>query len=86
MDRTYSKDDLLQEYSGNNTGDYRVPAIIIKTENGSRLTDFRYKSYKILPGKPKLAGLPASYVKSDKEAETLEVILVDETIGAQLIL
>lgn len=86
MDRTYSKDDLLQEYSGNNTGDYRVPAIIIKTENGSRLTDFRYKSYKILPGKPKLAGLPASYVKSDKEAETLEITLVDETIGAQLIL
>ncbi len=42
--------------------------------------------YKILPGKPKLAGLPASYVKSDKEAETLEVTLVDETIGAQLIL
>ena len=53
---------------------------------GTVVTDFRYKSYKILPGKPKLAGLPASYVKSDKEAETLEITLVDETIGAQLIL
>ena len=59
-DRTYSKDDLLQEYSGNNTGDYRVPAITIRGKDGARLTDFRYVSHKLCAGKPTLKGLPAS--------------------------
>lgn len=86
MDRTYSKDDLLQEYSGNNTGDYRVPAITIRSKDGARLTDFRYDSYKIIAGKPALAGLPASYVKADDEAETLEVTLKDTVLDVALVM
>lgn len=86
LDRTYSKDDLLQEYSGNNTGDFRLPAIVIKTKNGARMTDFRYQSYKIINGKPKLEGLPQSYVESDQEAQTLEVTLRDDVIKADLVL
>lgn len=86
MDRTYSKDDLLQEYSGNNTGDYRLPAITVKAADGARLTDFRYDSYKIIPGKPALKGLPASYVKDDREAQTLEVTLKDATLKIELTL
>lgn len=86
MDRTYSKDDLLQEYSGNNTGDYRVPAITIRGKDGARLTDFRYASYKIVAGKPSLAGLPASYVKDDDEAETLEVTLKDAVLNVSLVM
>lgn len=85
-DRTYSKDDLLQEYSGNNTGDYRVPSITIKGTDGAYLTDFRYDSYKIIAGKPKLSGLPASYVKDDSEAESLEVTLRDQTLNVELVL
>lgn len=85
-DRTYSKDDLLQEYSGNNTGDYRVPAITIRGKDGARLTDFRYASYKIVAGKPALAGLPASYVKDDDEAETLEVTLKDAVLNVSLVM
>lgn len=86
LDRTYSKDDLLQEYSGNNTGDFRLPSIVIKTKNGARMTDFRYQSYKIINGKPKLEGLPQSYVESDQEAQTLEVTLRDDVIKADLVL
>lgn len=86
MDRTYSKDDLLQEYSGNNTGDYRLPAITIKGADGARLTDFRYDSYRIVSGKPKLNGLPSSYVNDDDEAETLEVTLKDSTLDVELVL
>ncbi|KZU60359.1 Alpha-galactosidase [Lactiplantibacillus plantarum] len=39
-DRSYSKDDLPQEYGGNNTGDYRQPAAIIRAANGARTVDF----------------------------------------------
>lgn len=86
VDRTYSKDDLLQEYSGNNTGDYRVPAITIKGADGARMTDFRYRSYKIMSGKPKLSGLPSSYVNDDQEAQTLEVTLTDSKLNVDLIM
>ena len=86
MDRTYSKDDLLQEYSGNNTGDYRIPAITIHGKDGARLTDFRYNSHKVVAGKPALAGLPASYVKDNDEAETLEVTLKDTVLDVALVM
>ncbi|WP_367341231.1 alpha-galactosidase [Limosilactobacillus sp.] len=85
-DRTYSKDDLLQEYSGNNTGDYRLPAITVKGSDGARFTDFRYDSYRIIDGKPALPGLPSSYVKDNDEAQTLEVNLKDATLKLTLTL
>ena len=50
------------------------------------MTDFRYQSYKIINGKPKLEGLPQSYVESDQEAQTLEVTLRDDVIKADLVL
>ncbi|MFC6181695.1 alpha-galactosidase [Lactiplantibacillus daowaiensis] len=84
LDRTYSKDDLPQEYSGNNTGDYRQPAAIIRAENGARTTDFRYQSYRIMAGKPDLVGLPQTYVEMADEAQTLLVTLVDATLAVQL--
>ncbi|WP_143795859.1 glycoside hydrolase family 36 N-terminal domain-containing protein, partial [Oenococcus oeni] len=71
-----SKDTLLQEWSGNNTGDYRAPAVIIRDENGARQTDFRFQSYKIIDGKPELKNLPHAYVKDDSEAQTLIVNLL----------
>lgn len=83
-DDGYSKDAMLQELSGNNTGDYRVPSIVIRAANGSRATDFRYQSYEILAGKPTLKGLPSSYVKDNSEAETLIVTMIDETLQLSL--
>ncbi len=55
-------------------------------ENGSRLSGFVYQSHRIYPGKPKLEGLPATYVESDHEAETLEITLKDDIMGTELIL
>ncbi|EJO01212.1 alpha-galactosidase [Oenococcus oeni] len=84
LDRTYSKDTLLQEWSGNNTGDYRAPAVIIRDENGARQTDFRFQSYKIIDGKPELKNLPHAYVKDDSEAQTLIVNLSDENLACEV--
>ncbi|MDN6617567.1 MAG: alpha-galactosidase [Enterococcus sp.] len=76
-ERAYSKDTLPQEYSSHGSMDYRVPASLIRRENGSNLHDFRYFDFRIEAGKPELSGLPQSYVESDDEATTLIVVLKD---------
>ena len=75
-----------QELPSYGTTDFRMPAVEIKQENGSTITNFVYKSHNIFSGKKKLAGLPASYVESDDEAATLEITLADELTGIEAIL
>jgi Alpha-galactosidase len=75
-----------QEYPSYGTTDFRYPAFEIKQENGSRITQFEYRSHAIFQGKKKLAGLPATYVEEPEEAETLEIALYDALIDAELIL
>ncbi len=65
------------EYPTTGIGDYRVPAIVVEQADGSTALDLRYASHRIEPGKPKLPGLPASYVEGEAEAETLEILLTD---------
>ena len=71
-------DTKCPELSAYGAGDFRSPMLEIEFENGSRVVDFKYKSYKVYRGKPKLSGLPATYVEDDSEAETLEISLYDE--------
>jgi len=85
-DRTFSLDVLPQEYPAYGRTDLRSPAYHIQLENGSTITDLRYVSHRIFRGKPKLDGLPATYVEADDEAETLEVELADSLIGLRVIL
>ena len=80
-DRTFSLDTLPQEYPAYGNGDFRIPAYQIQLENGSTVTDLRYKEYRVFKGKPKLKELPATYVENDSEAETLEIILEDNLLG-----
>lgn len=86
-DRLYSLDTILQEYPGYGTGDYRTPAQVIRHEDGSTVTDFRYKSYEVVTGKPRLDGMPSTYVEQDEEAETLIITLEDpkERLTARLV-
>ena len=85
-DFTFSLEHLRQEYPSYGTTDYRMPAFEILQKDGSRITDFVYASHRITPGKPKLAGLPATYAEWDAEAETLAITLRDEKIDAELVL
>jgi alpha-galactosidase len=84
LDRTYSLDSLPQEYSSQGVGDYRILAAIIRQENGATASRFVYQGHEILAGKPKLAGLPAAYVKDDAEAQTLKIYLFDEVSQVKL--
>ena len=48
--RGYSLDTLPQEYSGNGVGDFRLPAVQVLSENGSRSVDLRKVSRDINAG------------------------------------
>ena len=85
-DRRYNLDNIAQEYPAYGTSDYREPAMHILQEDGSRIVDFQYKAHKIYEGKPKLKGLPATYVEKDSECTTVEILLVDEVINSELTL
>ncbi len=85
-DRFFSPDVFPIEYSGFGTGDFRPAAVAIRNADGNDCTDFRYESYVIRPGKPKLEGLPATYVTDERDAETLEITMLDRTTGAAAIL
>jgi alpha-galactosidase len=85
-DLSLSLDTLPQEYPAYGNTDFRSPAYQIQLENGSTISDLRYKSHKILKGKPQLKGLPATYIESEDEAETLQLELVDTVTGLEVIL
>lgn len=74
--REWSLDTLPQEYSGSNTGDYRLSALECVAGNGAWGTDLRYVRHEILPGKYELNGLPSAFAH-DGEAETLRILLTD---------
>lgn len=84
-DRTFTLDVLPQEYPQYGNSDFRKPAYQIQLENGSTVTDLRYKSHRIFSGKPKLAGLPATYA-GQEGAESLEITLEDELLHLEVIL
>lgn len=83
---TFSLENIKQEYPIFGCGDMRFPAYEIERENGSHVVEFVYKEHKIYNGKPKLEGLPATYVESDDEAQTLELVLEDTSINTRIVL
>ena len=85
-DSTFSLENIKQEYPTFGCGDMRFPAYEIERENGSHVVEFVYKEHKIYNGKPKLEGLPATYVESDDEAQTLELVLEDTSINTRIVL
>lgn len=78
---TMCLEHLKQEYPVYGTSDFREPAVEVIQENGSHLSDFQYKGYRIEHGKPHLPGLPATYTEDDSEAMTLFLVLKDPVTG-----
>ena len=86
IENRLSLDAAYLEYPCEGAGDMRISALSIRGENGCNATDIRYSSHKIYAGKPKIPGLPATYVNSDDEADTLELIAFDRLTGAEVTL
>ena len=83
-DNRFSMEHIRQEYGVFGTSDYRMPATEVLQENGSRISEFCFQEYRIQAGKPKLPGLPATYVENEEEAETLVIRLADRVTGLEL--
>ena len=81
--RTASVDLQPQEYSSENTGDFRLSALEVTLENGAFGTDLRYKSHTVLPGKYRVEGMPAAFA-ANGEAETLIITLEDAASHLQV--
>ncbi len=82
----WSLDFLRQEYPVGCGTDYREPAVSALYADGSRTVELHYDSYRIVSGKPKPDGMPATYVESDDEADTLEIVLRDRLGGMSVVL
>lgn len=75
-----------QEYPSYGTGDYRSPAFSILQENGSRVSDFKYRFHEVKSGKPSYLPLPMSYVEKEEEALTLDITLFDNLSQTEMVL
>lgn len=79
--RQFSLDCVTMEYPVYGTSDYREPALAVyQPEDGSRILDLRFKSHRIVAGKPALEGLPSTYA-TEQQAETLILELEDSKLG-----
>ena len=85
-DIRFSLEDTPRVYPEYGTSDYRHPAYQIRNADGNTISRLVYKSHKIYQGKPKLKGLPATYVNQESEAMTLEITLMDDYLRLEVIL
>lgn len=74
------------EYPSYGNGDFRQPAVTVVQGDGSSVIDPVYRAHRIYAGKKKIDGLPATYVESDAEADTLEIDLADAVSGISITL
>ena len=82
-DPQFSMEQARQEFPSAGAGDFRQPAVTVLQQNGSRISGFAYEGHQILPGKPALEGLPATYTENDAEAQTLQIHLLDTLTGVR---
>lgn len=83
---SFSLDTAALEYPAYGNSDFRQPAFQVKGSDGSTITDLRYASHEIYAGKPRLEGLPATYVEGEDEAQTLDIMLEDSIGGLSVCL
>lgn len=85
-DKSYSLDYACQEYPTGCNTDFRIPAISMEFNDGSRVLELKYEGYELIKGKQKLTGLPATYVEEESEADTINIILRDTVKSIKVIL
>lgn len=83
-DSITTPDALPQECPGFGRGDFGRPAIAVSDGNGRAVNDFKYKTHRIVNGKPGIKGLPQTDMNVDT-LQTLEVVLQDVVTGVEII-
>lgn len=74
--------DEKRELPDAGRGDFRMPAIHIRTGAGHTVTEFKFTGYEVVAGKPELDGLPATF-GAERDVSTLIVTLEDEESGLE---
>ncbi len=82
----FTPDTAPMEYGCNGAADFRISALAVRNAAGDSVTDVRYTGHRIVPGKPGIPGMPASYVNSGDEADTLELYAADAVTGVRVTL
>ena len=85
LDPKISPESLRLEYPTFGRGDFRTPAVSVLGIDGTFVNDLRYRSYRILSGKPHMSDMPQMDVNTD-ELQTLELILEDCISGFEVVL
>ena len=75
---------MMQEYSFFGAGDFRPSALRICGKDGTGVTDFEYRFYRIFSGRRELDGLPAA--RADEHTQTLEITMYDTVNDCRLLL
>ncbi len=83
-DPAFGLETLRQEFPAYGNSDFREPAISVSKATANHIPSFTYESYQILEGKPRLEGLPATYTEDNHDASTLQILLKDEFLQAEL--
>lgn len=73
-----SLDDACLEVSSRGKGDFREPFVEITYADGSRASDFRFRSAEILAVKPMPQGLPGAYSEETQENQSVKITLQDQ--------
>lgn len=73
------------EYGTSGVGDFREPALSVTNERGQDGCELFFEDAEVIPGKPKLQGLPAGY-GTEKEVSTLEIALRDPVLNLSVTL
>jgi len=79
-----SPDSVPNEISFFGSGDFRGNSLRICGADGTGVTDFAYKSYRIFKGRRHIDGLP--FAREDDKTYTLEITMLDEVTGCKLLL
>ena len=79
-----SLDSALLEYPAFGDGGITVPAIEILNADGTNYVDLRIVDCNIHNGKPKIEGLPSSYVENGDNVKTLEIKTLDSVSGVKV--
>ena len=82
---TFSPNTSMMEFGSAGAGDFRPAALTVMAPEGNTVTDVRYVSHKISPGKVMPKGLPALQA-DETAADTLEVLCRDACTGVEVTL
>lgn len=82
--KTYSLESIPQEYSCYGSGDCRSSALKIRHALGDSVTELRFVSAEVIPGKYEIPGLPAMYAGEEDQADTLVITMKDPAAAIEV--